>query len=162
MSKRSARVLACLSWRTGPGVAFIKDHGVCYLHSFLPSCSALQIYLTLGFLSQCNKMSCPNCNTFSCYICRQVITGYDHFNQFSVFAVPLSDFIPFSRFYLVSTLFPENRDPCMFFRFLACNSLIVVWWLCHSNPFHSMSFTDSFLSSFMNDLLSFSSHHHLT
>ncbi|KAK0499446.1 hypothetical protein EDD18DRAFT_852256 [Armillaria luteobubalina] len=29
----------------------------------------------------CNKMSCPNCHTLSCYVCRQVITGYDHFNQ---------------------------------------------------------------------------------
>ncbi|KAF9468244.1 hypothetical protein BDZ94DRAFT_1154032 [Collybia nuda] len=29
----------------------------------------------------CNKMTCPNCHTLSCYICRQVITGYDHFNQ---------------------------------------------------------------------------------
>lgn len=29
----------------------------------------------------CNKMTCPNCHTLSCYICRQVIKGYDHFNQ---------------------------------------------------------------------------------
>ncbi|KAK0491629.1 hypothetical protein IW261DRAFT_1324475 [Armillaria novae-zelandiae] len=29
----------------------------------------------------CNKMACPNCRTLSCYVCRQVITGYDHFNQ---------------------------------------------------------------------------------
>ncbi|KAF8911320.1 hypothetical protein CPB85DRAFT_1303537 [Mucidula mucida] len=29
----------------------------------------------------CNKMICPNCSTMSCYVCRQVITGYDHFNQ---------------------------------------------------------------------------------
>ncbi|KAK0190321.1 hypothetical protein F5146DRAFT_1043758 [Armillaria mellea] len=29
----------------------------------------------------CNKMVCPNCHTLSCYVCRQVITGYDHFNQ---------------------------------------------------------------------------------
>ncbi|KAF8816831.1 hypothetical protein BYT27DRAFT_6378460 [Phlegmacium glaucopus] len=29
----------------------------------------------------CNKMSCPNCHTLSCYVCRQVINGYDHFNQ---------------------------------------------------------------------------------
>ncbi|KAG7447786.1 uncharacterized protein BT62DRAFT_930827 [Guyanagaster necrorhizus] len=28
----------------------------------------------------CNKMMCPNCQTLSCYVCRQVITGYDHFN----------------------------------------------------------------------------------
>ncbi|KAI0689014.1 hypothetical protein BC835DRAFT_280334 [Cytidiella melzeri] len=31
--------------------------------------------------SGCNKMTCPNCHTVSCYVCRQVITGYDHFNQ---------------------------------------------------------------------------------
>ncbi|KAF9030307.1 hypothetical protein BDZ89DRAFT_1064727 [Hymenopellis radicata] len=29
----------------------------------------------------CNKMICPNCTTMSCYVCRQVITGYEHFNQ---------------------------------------------------------------------------------
>ncbi|RDB23527.1 hypothetical protein Hypma_009216 [Hypsizygus marmoreus] len=29
----------------------------------------------------CNKMTCPNCSTLSCYVCRQVVTGYDHFNQ---------------------------------------------------------------------------------
>ena len=58
----------------------------------LPSfilCFDLQIYLILGFLSQCNKMSCPNCNTLSCYICRQVITGYEHFNQVGILSVSL-------------------------------------------------------------------------
>lgn len=34
--------------------AFIKEHG-------------------------CNKMTCPNCQTVSCYICREVINGYEHF-----------------------------------------------------------------------------------
>ncbi|KAI0691586.1 hypothetical protein C8Q76DRAFT_634530 [Earliella scabrosa] len=29
----------------------------------------------------CNKMTCPNCGTLSCYICRKVIVGYDHFNN---------------------------------------------------------------------------------
>ncbi|KAG8970228.1 hypothetical protein FRC03_010418 [Tulasnella sp. 419] len=29
----------------------------------------------------CNKMSCPNCATLSCYVCRKAITGYDHFDQ---------------------------------------------------------------------------------
>src|SRR5882757_9237955 len=38
-------------------------------------------------------MSCPNCHTLSCYICRQVIQGYDHFNQASVF------YLFSSRFY---------------------------------------------------------------
>jgi len=36
--------------------AFIKEHG-------------------------CNKMTCPNCRTTSCYICRKVINGYEHFDQ---------------------------------------------------------------------------------
>ncbi|KAG1725066.1 uncharacterized protein EDB91DRAFT_1169386 [Suillus paluster] len=36
--------------------AFIKEHG-------------------------CNKMTCPNCHTVSCYICRKVIIGYDHFGN---------------------------------------------------------------------------------
>lgn len=26
-------------------------------------------------------MTCPNCRTLSCYICRQVIVGYDHFSR---------------------------------------------------------------------------------
>lgn len=26
-------------------------------------------------------MACPNCRTLSCYLCRQIITGYEHFNQ---------------------------------------------------------------------------------
>ncbi|KAJ3937045.1 MAG: hypothetical protein NXY57DRAFT_982937 [Lentinula lateritia] len=29
----------------------------------------------------CNKMTCPHCHTLSCYVCRQRVTGYDHFNQ---------------------------------------------------------------------------------
>lgn len=36
--------------------AFIKEHG-------------------------CNKMTCPNCRTVSCYICREVIKGYEHFGN---------------------------------------------------------------------------------
>ncbi|KAF5356819.1 hypothetical protein D9756_006828 [Leucocoprinus leucothites] len=31
--------------------------------------------------SGCNKMTCPNCHALSCYVCRQIITGYEHFNQ---------------------------------------------------------------------------------
>ncbi|KAL1757518.1 hypothetical protein FB107DRAFT_209062 [Schizophyllum commune] len=29
----------------------------------------------------CNKIVCTNCRTLSCYICRKVIAGYEHFNQ---------------------------------------------------------------------------------
>ncbi|KAM0790714.1 hypothetical protein ACM66B_004569 [Microbotryomycetes sp. NB124-2] len=29
----------------------------------------------------CNKMRCPSCQTLSCYICRKVIKGYDHFRN---------------------------------------------------------------------------------
>ncbi|KIO29765.1 hypothetical protein M407DRAFT_70089, partial [Tulasnella calospora MUT 4182] len=29
----------------------------------------------------CNKMRCPYCQTLSCYVCRQLITGYEHFNE---------------------------------------------------------------------------------
>ncbi|KAJ7219375.1 hypothetical protein GGX14DRAFT_591832, partial [Mycena pura] len=29
----------------------------------------------------CNKMTCPNCSALSCYVCRKLITGYDHFAQ---------------------------------------------------------------------------------
>jgi hypothetical protein len=78
----------------------IKSLRICFLlPSFLP-CFALHMYLTLGFLSQCNKMTCPNCQTPSCYICRQVMKGYNHFsNQVGIFGVLLSDFY-FFRFYL--------------------------------------------------------------
>ncbi|OAX33875.1 hypothetical protein K503DRAFT_775132, partial [Rhizopogon vinicolor AM-OR11-026] len=31
----------------------------------------------------CNKMTCPNCRTLSCYSCREVIDGYDHFGPVS-------------------------------------------------------------------------------
>ncbi|KAH8112643.1 hypothetical protein DFH11DRAFT_1511497 [Phellopilus nigrolimitatus] len=31
--------------------------------------------------SGCNKMTCPHCRTLSCYICRQIITSYDHFDS---------------------------------------------------------------------------------
>ncbi|THH31727.1 hypothetical protein EUX98_g2465 [Antrodiella citrinella] len=36
-----------------------------------------------GFLKEtgCNKMTCPGCATVTCYVCRKVISGYDHFNQ---------------------------------------------------------------------------------
>ncbi|KAF9234713.1 hypothetical protein BU15DRAFT_65428, partial [Melanogaster broomeanus] len=30
---------------------------------------------------QCNKMSCPSCGTLSCYICREIIEGYNHFQS---------------------------------------------------------------------------------
>ncbi|KAG9031372.1 hypothetical protein FRB95_002803 [Tulasnella sp. JGI-2019a] len=29
----------------------------------------------------CNKMTCPHCSQLSCYICKQAISGYDHFNE---------------------------------------------------------------------------------
>ncbi|KAG9124036.1 hypothetical protein FRC07_013115 [Ceratobasidium sp. 392] len=29
----------------------------------------------------CNKMTCPKCRSLSCYVCRKVIKGYDHFDQ---------------------------------------------------------------------------------
>jgi hypothetical protein len=31
--------------------------------------------------NECNKMTCSSCKTRSCYLCRQKITGYDHFCQ---------------------------------------------------------------------------------
>jgi len=29
----------------------------------------------------CNKMTCTYCGTVSCYVCRSIIKGYDHFDQ---------------------------------------------------------------------------------
>ncbi|KAF8300413.1 hypothetical protein DL93DRAFT_2122285 [Clavulina sp. PMI_390] len=29
----------------------------------------------------CNKMTCPSCRTLSCYLCRESINGYDHFDS---------------------------------------------------------------------------------
>ncbi|RXW21458.1 hypothetical protein EST38_g4397 [Candolleomyces aberdarensis] len=39
--------------------------------------------LCLAFVKEdgCNKMQCPWCKTLSCYVCRQVIDGYEHFDQ---------------------------------------------------------------------------------
>ncbi|THH12108.1 hypothetical protein EW146_g7819 [Bondarzewia mesenterica] len=31
--------------------------------------------------SGCNKMTCPHCRTLSCYVCRKIVHGYDHFHQ---------------------------------------------------------------------------------
>ncbi|KAF8604337.1 hypothetical protein BDV93DRAFT_522453 [Ceratobasidium sp. AG-I] len=31
--------------------------------------------------SGCNKMTCPKCRSLSCYVCRKVIKGYEHFDQ---------------------------------------------------------------------------------
>lgn len=54
---------------------FIKESGVRPL-DYLDLLTRL-----LTRVLQCNKMSCPNCMTLSCYVCRKVITGYDHFNE---------------------------------------------------------------------------------
>lgn len=31
--------------------------------------------------SGCNKMTCPKCRALSCYVCRKLIQGYEHFDQ---------------------------------------------------------------------------------
>ncbi|KAI8833793.1 hypothetical protein BJ741DRAFT_550890 [Chytriomyces cf. hyalinus JEL632] len=41
-----------------------------------PKCEN-QYYKTDG----CNKMSCPRCHTLQCYVCKEIITGYDHFSN---------------------------------------------------------------------------------
>ncbi|TDL14424.1 hypothetical protein BD410DRAFT_203972 [Rickenella mellea] len=40
----------------------------------------------------CNKMTCPNCRTVSCYICRKIINGYDHFQTVRI-PIPAKQFI---------------------------------------------------------------------
>ncbi|KDQ54307.1 hypothetical protein JAAARDRAFT_38467 [Jaapia argillacea MUCL 33604] len=36
-----------------------------------------------GFIKEsgCNKMVCPHCATMSCYVCRNIITGYEHYGN---------------------------------------------------------------------------------
>ncbi|KAJ4488145.1 hypothetical protein J3R30DRAFT_3433416 [Lentinula aciculospora] len=48
-------------------------------HALLRNCPSCQ----KSFVKEegCNKMTCPHCRTLSCYVCRQAVTGYDHFNQ---------------------------------------------------------------------------------
>ena len=102
-------------------------------------------FILLWAFSQCNKMSCPNCNTLSCYICRQVIKGYDHFNQVSIFAISLWFFILLLSFLRCFREIVIRVRPSSFLFSSydslfssAFNSLIVVWWFCHS---HLTSFT---------------------
>jgi hypothetical protein len=61
-----------------------------------PQCGQSEIPLSTGrFLliifdqdfvkeSGCNKMTCPKCRSLSCYVCRALIKGYDHFDQVSL------------------------------------------------------------------------------
>ena len=99
-----------------------------YVFSSLP-CFSLQTYLTLRFLSQCNKMSCPNCHTLSCYICRQVINGYDHFNQVGVLVLKFFIFHAslLSRYYVLSCWELRSSQTLQLFYFLNCDSFFVVF-----------------------------------
>lgn len=55
------------------------------------------IYLLTSFtlayfhLSQCNKMTCPNCRTLSCYVCRKTVSGYEHFQQVNLLSIDEHD-----------------------------------------------------------------------
>ena len=73
-------------------------------------------------------MSCPNCHTTSCYICRQVITSYDHFtsNQVGILG----------GFYLLSMLFPGNHIHVTLelFSFLAYNFIFFGRFHVHIIP----------------------------
>ena len=64
--------------------------------------------------TQCNKMTCPNCATLSCYICRKVIVGYDHFSQVSgcanTFARPSPPPSPLTYTCLYSAAAPLCRE----------------------------------------------------
>lgn len=37
-------------------------------------------FITSLIVFQCNKITCAQCGTMSCYNCRQIITGYEHYN----------------------------------------------------------------------------------
>ncbi|KJA18481.1 hypothetical protein HYPSUDRAFT_144920, partial [Hypholoma sublateritium FD-334 SS-4] len=45
----------------------------------------------------CNKMTCPTCRTLSCYVCRAVITGYEHFDQVRGLPIHLQHSLSASR-----------------------------------------------------------------
>ncbi|KIM37082.1 hypothetical protein M413DRAFT_281321 [Hebeloma cylindrosporum] len=51
-------------------------------------------------------MTCPNCRTLSCYVCRKVVTGYEHFDQvhlesyFALFLLLFFGFLPPFPFFL--------------------------------------------------------------
>src|SRR5579863_7507403 len=47
--------------------------------------------LSLTSTHQCNKMSCTYCHTLSCYVCRSIIRGYEHFDQSVRFPYPFHD-----------------------------------------------------------------------
>lgn len=55
--------------------AFIKDAGVSSLSTRADRFNCVNMCFV-----QCNKMTCPYCHTLSCYVCRQVVTGYEHFH----------------------------------------------------------------------------------
>ena len=62
--------------------ASIKEMGVSRISPV--ASTFILIDLIVDSVAQCNKMTCPNCQTLSCYICRKVITGYEHFSQVSI------------------------------------------------------------------------------
>lgn len=47
-------------------------------------------------------MTCPNCKTLSCYVCKVAITGYDHFHQ-NVRPIPIH--------HLSNVSLPRLQDP---------------------------------------------------
>ena len=63
-----------------PACSVCQGDGGAYARMFVLARGSLT---ALGLGAQCNKMTCPNCGTLSCYICRKVIVGYDHFNNVS-------------------------------------------------------------------------------
>ena len=58
--------------------AFVKEDGVSIFSGRNTPYSKLTPMMSFW---QCNKMRCSNCSTMSCYVCRKIINGYDHFNQ---------------------------------------------------------------------------------
>ncbi|KAJ3498556.1 hypothetical protein NMY22_g19592 [Coprinellus aureogranulatus] len=51
-----------------------------FIRSSLYSYPSLQLGIFLPS-DGCNKMTCPNCRQLSCYVCKEAISGYDHFHQ---------------------------------------------------------------------------------
>lgn len=65
---------------------------------------------------KCNKMTCPNCHTLSCYVCRVAITGYEHFDQVRPFIITSHIHSPTTAIAFHPTLCAFNQELTIIYR----------------------------------------------